>query len=381
MTNIQEADVVIVGGGITGIGIARDASMRGFKVILLERNKLGSGTSSYFHSILHSGARYAVVDPEAAKECYSENLILKRIVKDAILDTGGLFLAFSDEEIKFADTLLNACKSIGIPAEELSPGEVLRKEPKINPNLKRAFTVPAAHIDGNKTIELNKKLAEKHGTQIFTNCEVIGFVKENSRIKSVVARSEDGNEKTFNARYFINAAGIWATKIGNLAKVNVPLTGYKGSMVVFKEQFTRTYLNRCRLPADGDLLLPTGEEYIAGTTSIKTDDIDTHTVEQWEIDKILREAEEMIPGISKEKIERVYAGVRPIYTHPDEQISGRTESRSFKILNHKKEGLDNFISVVGGKFMIYRLMAEKAVDAMCADLKVDKICQTAQKEI
>ena len=375
------ADLVVIGGGITGVGIARDASMRGFKVILVERDELGSGTSGYFHSILHSGARYAVVDPKTAKECYSENQILRKIVKDAISFPGGLFLALNDEDTKFADTLLDACRNCGIPTTEISPQEVWLKEPRITKELKRAFTVPAGHINGTKTIDLNKKAAEEHGAQIITNCEVVDFIKKNERLEAVTVRNKSGEKNTISASYFINACGIWAPNIAKLVNIDIALTGYKGSLVVYKEQFTNAYINRCRMPADGDLLLPTGNEYIIGTTSIKTDDIDTHEVEQWEIDKIVKEAEEMLPGISKAKIERVYAGVRPIYTPPSETIIEKQESRSFKILNHKKDGVDNFVSVVGGKFMLYRLMAEKAVDELCKNLKVNKQSQTAQIEL
>ncbi|HVF69119.1 MAG TPA: FAD-dependent oxidoreductase [Xanthomonadales bacterium] len=370
---MHTTDVVVIGGGITGLGVARDAAMRGLSVTLLERGGLGSGTSGYFQGILHSGARYAVIDPQSARECYSENQILRRIAKDTILDTGGLFLAFTDEEVTYSYSLISACKSLGIPTEELSPTEIIKKEPRINKELKRAFSVPDGHIDGTKTLELNKISAEKLGVKIYTNSTVTGFIKKNNQIEAVVL--QDNSE--IRAKYFINAAGIWAKDLGKLAGIDIPLVGYKGSMVVFEEQFTRTHLNRCRMPSDGDLLLPTGKEYILGTTSVRTDDIDTHVVEQWEIDKLLKEAEVMVPGISKSLIKRSYAGVRPIYSPSSEDIPARSESRSFKILDHKEDGIDNFISVVGGKFILHRLMAEKAVDILCKDLGVNKQCQTA----
>lgn len=374
----MDADLIVIGGGITGLGVARDAAMRGLSVILLERGELGSGTSGYFHGVLHSGARYAVIDPASATECYSENQTLRRVIPDTIYDTGGLFLAFSDEEVAFADTLLEACKKLGIPTEEQLQTEVLAKEPLINKNLKRAFTVPAAYIDGAKTIAMHKAAAEKLGVKIITDCEVTGFLKKGTRIEAVYAQAKSHVETAFTAKYVINAAGVWAKEIGKMAEIAIPLVGYKGSMLVFEEQFTQAYLNRCRMPSDGDLLLPTGKEYIIGTTSVKTDNFDTHEVEQWEIDKLLQEAEVMVPGISEAPIIRSYAGVRPIYSPTSESIPDRSESRSFHVLNHRTEGIENFISVVGGKFMIYRLMAEKAVDELCKELGIDKRCQTAE---
>ncbi len=370
---MRSADLIVIGGGITGLGVARDAALRGFKVTLLERYEIGSGTSSYFHQILHSGARYAVTDPEAAAECYSENQILKLVVKDAIVDTGGLFLAFNEEEVKYADTLLLACKKARIPTAELSPQEVLQKEPRINKNLQRAFTVPSAHINGAKTIQMHMKSLKELGVEIITNCEVTEFIKNDDKIKAAKSK----NNQIFEAEIFINATGVWAPQIGKMADIEIPVTGYKGSMIVFKEQFTSVFLNRCRLPSDGDLMLPTGSRYIVGTTSIKTDDIDTHIVEKWEIDKLLAEAEVMIPGISRSEIVRSYAGVRPIYT-PEKNLPDRSESRSFTILDHQKDGVENFISMVGGKFMLYRLMSEKTVDLLCEKLNKEANCETAE---
>ncbi len=368
----MHADVVVIGGGITGLGVARDAAMRGFKVIVIERGELGSGTSGYFHGILHSGARYGVVDPQSAIECYQENQILRKILKENITDTGGLFLAFNDQETTYADILIKACKTLGIPTEEISPTEVIRKEPMINKKLKKAFRVPDGHIDGVKTLEFNKSEAEKLGAEIITNSSVTGFVKKSNQIAAVVL--QDNSE--IKAEYFINATGIWAGEIVKLLGLKINLVGDKGSMVVLKKQYSSALLNRCRMPSDGDQLLPAGNEYIIGTTSVKTTDIVSHQVEHWEIDKLMSEAEQMVPGISKTAIKRTFAGVRPLYAPDSTTGNGRLDRRSFEIINHENEGINNMISVVGGKFILHRLMAEKAVDAMCKFLNIDKLCQT-----
>src|SRR5262245_57448082 len=108
MANLQHkaADVVVIGGGATGLGVARDAALRGFKVVVVERDRLGGGTSGRFHGLVHSGARYAVDDPVGAQECCEENRILRRIAPSAVRQTGGLFLAMNDDEALFADKML-----------------------------------------------------------------------------------------------------------------------------------------------------------------------------------------------------------------------------------------------------------------------------------
>ena len=93
----QQYDVIIVGGGITGACTARDCALRGLKTLLIERGDLCDGASGRNHGLLHSGARYAVTDPEGARECIRENLILKKIAPSCVESTGGLFISLPED--------------------------------------------------------------------------------------------------------------------------------------------------------------------------------------------------------------------------------------------------------------------------------------------
>src|SRR6267143_713339 len=123
-----EADVLVIGGGSTGSGVARDAAMRGFSTLLVERRDLADGTTGRFHGLLHSGGRYAVKDPSAAIECISENLILRKIGPDCIEDTGGFFVTTPWDDAAFGDRFLTGCRSTGVPVTELSTSDALRQE-------------------------------------------------------------------------------------------------------------------------------------------------------------------------------------------------------------------------------------------------------------
>src|SRR5260221_2222302 len=132
-------EILVIGGGSTGLGVLRDAALRGFKALLVEKGDLAHGTTGRFHGLLHSGARYAVKDPVSASECIAENRALRRIAADCIEDTGGLFVATPWDDPSYGEEFVAGCKATGVPAEEISPAEALPREPSLEPKTSRAF--------------------------------------------------------------------------------------------------------------------------------------------------------------------------------------------------------------------------------------------------
>lgn len=375
--------VVIIGGGITGAGIARDASLRGFKVTLVEQDKLGSGTTGRFHGILHSGARYAVNDSETAADCYRENQILRRIAPSAITDTGGIFLALTPEEATYADTIMQACEDAGIPVIEISRDEAARREPNATPEVLRAFTVPDAYVDGKALIELNMRSSTEadEPATLLTGHTVTELRREGDSIKAVVVHDEQADTtKEIACDYVVNACGVWAGAVANMASLELPMVYDKGTMIVFKLRLNNTVLNRCRPEDDGDLLVPHGDHSIMGTTARPVSDPNDNQPTQEEIDLLIREGTAMVPAIRNTAITSVFAGVRPLFDSGLLQTPGTTTrslSRSFHVIDHESDGVSNFISVIGGKVTIYRLMAEAAVDKLCEKSGLSASCTTA----
>src|SRR5947209_17481396 len=146
------ADVLVIGGGATGAGVAWDAALRGFDVVLVDRLDLAEGTSGRFHGLLHSGGRYAVKDRRAAEECIVENRILRRVAADCIEDTGGLFVTTPWDDPAYADRFAQGCADTGVDCEEIPVAEAVRSEPRLNRDISRAFRVPDANIDVWKTV-------------------------------------------------------------------------------------------------------------------------------------------------------------------------------------------------------------------------------------
>src|SRR4051795_13741527 len=163
-----QTEVLVIGGGATGVGTAWDAALRGFDVVLVERSDLVEGTSGRFHGLLHSGGRYVVKDPLAAKECVDENALLRRLMPDCIEDTGGLFVTTVEDDPAYAERFLDGCRGASLPVEELEVAEALRREPRLNPRIRRAFTVPDGSIDAWKTAWSLARGATAHGARVLT---------------------------------------------------------------------------------------------------------------------------------------------------------------------------------------------------------------------
>lgn len=134
-TQKNEFDVIVIGGGITGAGTARDCSLRGLKVLLIERHDIADGATGRNHGLLHSGARYAVTDQESAAECIQENMILKKIANHCVDDTSGFFITLPEDDLAYQAKFVESCTKAGIKAEVIDPKEAIRLEQSVNPDI------------------------------------------------------------------------------------------------------------------------------------------------------------------------------------------------------------------------------------------------------
>jgi glycerol-3-phosphate dehydrogenase len=372
-----KTQVVVIGGGVTGVGIARDLALRGIEFILLEKGDLANGASGRNHGYLHSGARYAVNDPQAAEECIRENRILKRIASNCIEDTGGLFISLPDDSVTFREQFLRSCGEVGIPTRGLTPSEALELEPNLSPEISGAIQVPDAAIDSFRLVFGNAEEAGKYGKEILIRTAATGLVLREGRITEVEGRSiETGEPLTVLADFVVNAAGAWADRIARLAGLSFPLELSKGSLLVSNRRVSDRVIHRCRLPSDGDIVVPNHTVSILGTTSVKTGDLNGPVVEAEEVTLLIDETSKMLPCLEESRYIRAYAGVRPLVT-----VGGGTDSRKlsrgFVLLDHAvRDGVKNFITITGGKLITYRLMAEKTVDLICQKMGLNIPCKT-----
>lgn len=375
-----EFDVIVIGGGVTGAGTARDCAMRGLKVLLIERKDIADGATGRNHGLLHSGARYAVTDKESATECIEENMILKKIARHCIDDTTGFFITLPEDDLAYQAKFVQACTEAGIKADIIDPKEAIRLEPSVNPAITGAVMVPDGSVDPFRLCSANIVDAKLHGAKILIYTEVEAFIREQDRIVGVkVLDHKTGERAEYRASVTINAAGIWGYKMAQLAGVKVGMFPAKGSLLIFAHRVNGIVLNRCRKPANADILVPGDTVSVMGTTStrIPFEECDNMEVTPEEVDLLITEGAKLAPILEHTRILRGYAGVRPLVS-ADDDPSGRNISRGIVLLDHEvRDGLKGFITITGGKLMTYRLMAEKATNLACQKLNVDKKCETA----
>jgi glycerol-3-phosphate dehydrogenase len=379
-----ETDVLVVGGGATGAGVAWDAALRGYDVVLADRSDLAEGTSGRFHGLLHSGGRYVVKDPVAAEECVAENAILRRILPDCIEDTGGLFVTTPDDDPAYGDRFLEGCRAANLPGEEIDVAEALRMEPRLNPGIRRAFTVPDASIDAWKTVWALARGAASHGARILTHHKVVDLHVSGDAVTGARLRNElTGEELEVQAGFTLNASGAWAAQIVKMAGIGgVGVIPGKGIMIAMNHRLVNTVVNRCTMPADGDILVPIRTVSVIGTTDIRAADPDEIPVTQDEVDQMLDDGERLVPGFRDARALRVWAGVRPLFQ--DEKAGGgeavdtRDVTRTHAVVDHvARDGIGRFLTMSGGKLTTLRLMAQDIVDAMGRQLGHDRPCTTA----
>jgi len=371
--------VLVIGGGATGAGIARDLALRDVDVTLVDRGGLAGGTSGRSHGLLHSGARYAESDPVGAEECIEENRILRDVAGECVRDTGGLFVQLAEDDPEYFEAKRDACETTGIPTTVLDGDEAREAVPGLSADVERAIRVPDAVVYPSRLVAANAADARGHGAGIHPHAPVEGMTVSDGRVRSVeVGGTVDGR---IEPEYVVNAAGAWAEGVAAMADVDVEMRPTRGVMVSVEYDDLEPVLNRCRDPDDGDIIVPHDSEVVLGTTSVTVEDPDGYPTEGWEVEKTFAECAAMLPPVADAPEVRTWWGVRPLYAPDEDERGGRGISRGFFRLDHASEGVENFASIVGGKLTTYRQMAESTADLVCDRLGVEAECRTADRRL
>jgi glycerol-3-phosphate dehydrogenase len=369
---MKSPHVVVIGAGSTGAAIAHDLVLRGLGVTLLDRFGPASGTTGHNQAQLHSGARYAVNDPHSARECAEENLILRKLMPQALELNDGLFIALNEEHLSYRETFLEGCAQCGIPTENISPTEALNLEPGLNPNLLAAIRIPDGVFDPYRFTLSFIAAARKNGAIFLPFTEVLGIEPAQGKVRVHQKANDDFIEISCDA--IVNAAGPWAPRIAEMANVTLDLEPSAGVMVTLGRRLCNMVINVLAPPGDGDIIVPQRSSSILGTTSWTVTDPDTIPIPREHVNQLLELADWMMPGTSRVPVRGVMAAARPLIK--DESTSGRASTRGDRSYDHAHDGAPGFFSIIGGKTTTARLMAEKISNAVCAYLNIDRPCIT-----
>ena len=388
-------DLVVIGAGINGAGIARDAAARGLKVALVEKEDIGSGTSSWSGRLIHGGLRYLEQgDIALVRESLRERELLFRNAPH-IVKPVPLMIPFYSHNMRskwtvragmLAYDILSFDKST-VSHRILNRAQTLDRFPQMDP---RGLYGSAIFMDGQ--VVWSERLcievalaAQADGARIFTYAKVDGFIEQGGRVCGVYYTDTlNGTRHSLSSQLVVNAAGPWVdTVLGERRPAELrQIGGAKGSHLVL-DPFPGApkdvvyYESR----ADGRLVLviPWGKRYLIGTTDKRYDaDPDTARADESEVDYLLGEVNELIPGagLRRQDILYTYSGVRPLPFVPEK--SEWKVPRSHVIHDHapQRPGL---LSIIGGKLTTYRSLAEETVDVVYAQLglKVPR-CTTAK---
>jgi glycerol-3-phosphate dehydrogenase len=384
MTDSSERfDLVVVGGGINGAGIARDAAKRGLSVALFEKSDFCSGTSAWSSRLIHGGLRYLeYFEIPLVFESLNERRYLQRIARNLVKPIRLGIPLYEDARrgrllvrlgLAFYD-LLSFRKSL--PNHDMLGREAaLRAEPGLNPD---GLTGLARYYDAQvvfaERLVLDNLLdASLHGAVVRNYSPVIEILEAEGAVSGVAWRHpEDDSRHEARASAVINAAGPWVDSVLDTAGVQERdfVGGTKGSHIVVS-RFEGAPRDAVYVEAAIDgrpfFILPWNGLVLIGTTDIRySGDLDSPRITDEEVDYLLAETNRVFPGarLSRDAVHYAYAGVRPLPNQDAGPESAITRKHQIVENTDIAAGL---YSIVGGKLTTYRSLAEQAVDRIIAD--------------
>lgn len=375
-----EFDILIIGGGITGAGIALDAASRGMKVALIEKNDFASGTSSKSTKLIHGGLRYLKqFDFWLVKEVGTERAIVHKLAPHLVvpekmilpLIDGGTYGSWlTSVGLKVYDVL--AAVEGEDKRKMLDKNEALKKEPLLPEGILNGAGYYAEYRtdDARLTIEV-LKTASQYDAKIINYTKATEFLYKNKRVVGAKVTDEITNENyQINAKYVVNAAGPWVDELRqiNNSKIGKRLHLTKGvHLVVAHEKLPVKQSVYFDIP-DGRMMfaIPRGKVTYFGTTDTNFQE-DKNNVETSIVDAayLIEAVNNMFPTINLtiEDIQSSWAGLRPLI---------HEEGKSASELSRKDEifvSETKLISIAGGKLTGYRKMAERIVDMVSKKMK------------
>jgi glycerol-3-phosphate dehydrogenase len=373
---ILTTDVLIVGGGINGAGIARDAAGRGLSVVLCDKDDLAQHTSSASTKLIHGGLRYL--------EHYEFNLVRKALIEREVLLRAAPHIMWPMRFVMPHDSGQRPAWMIraglflydALAKREILPGSGaidLHTHPAgepLRPEFSKGFIYSDGWVDDARLVVLNALDAAEHGAQVLTHTRCESARRVGDRWQASLRKS-DGTAIEVSARCVVNAAGPWAAQFLHDAVANhsnKSLRLVKGSHIVVRKMFDHPYAYIFQNP-DGRIVFVISYEQdftLVGTTDLEyTGNTDQVAIDQSEIDYLCRLTERYFQHpITPADVVWSYSGVRPLLE--DDSANASEITRDYQLTLEGEQA--PLLSVFGGKITTFRKLAEEAVDMIAAKL-------------
>lgn len=381
-------DVLVIGGGATGMGTALDAASRGYKTLLLEQHDFGKGTSSRSTKLVHGGVRYLRQgDVSMVFEALKERGLMLRNAPHLVRNQSFIIPAYDWWEgpfytigLKMYDVMAG---KMGLgPSKHLSREETLEALPNIEKKgLKGGIIYHDGQFDDARMLISMAETCEKYGGSVLNYMKVSGLLKDKNLVSGVRARDEEsGEEFEISSKVVVNATGVFADEILRMDTPGVknmirPSQGIH--LVLGKEFLEGRHAIMVPHTSDGRVMfaVPWYNRVVLGTTDtlIEESSLEPLPLEE-EIDFVLNTAGDyLVRKPVRSDVLSSFAGLRPLAAPESEGKATREISRHHKVL----VSVSGLISVIGGKWTTYRKMAEDAVDyaIMVGELE-EKDCLT-----
>jgi glycerol-3-phosphate dehydrogenase len=385
----RQFDVVVIGGGVVGAGVALDAATRGLTVALVEARDWASGTSSRSSKLIHGGLRYLeMLDFGLVHEALRERgLILERLAPHLARPVSFLYplkhrvweRPYVGAGVALYDVMARTSRhAAGLPMHRhLTRRQALRLAPSLRKDaLVGAVQYYDAQLDDARHTLALVRTAAAYGARVANRARVVGFLREGERVVGVHVRDlEHGETIDVRAHQVVNATGVWTDE-------TQAMVGHRGEFKVRSSKGVHLVVPRDRIQSSTGmimrtetsvlLVIPWGRHWIIGTTDTDwTLDKAHPAASSRDIDYLLERANEVLSRpLSREDVEGVYAGLRPLLAGENELTSQLSREH---VVTHPVPGL---VVVAGGKYTTYRVMAKDAVDevARALDFRVADCC-------
>jgi len=373
----EQFDVLVVGGGITGAGIARDAAMRGLTTALVERDDFASGTSSRSSRLVHGGVRYLEHGHlHLVFESSRERRTLLRIAPHLVRPLRFTWPVYRDARVPLWKLGLGLFMYDALAIFRnvhghrlLTPKEVSGEEPALSrANLVGGASYYDASTDDTRLTLANVIVAEESGAVAVNHAPVVGMIREGERIVGAVVREDaDDTEVSVRARVVVNATGPWTDAVRAMdgdARTHAVRATKGVHIAVPRERLATNAAVTLLSPIDGRVMfaLPSTATTIVGTTDTPTDERPEHVrASRQDIDYLLAAANVFFPAarLTPADVVAAWAGIRPLVA------SGFTGSPASASREHRIDrSASGMISVSGGKLTTYRSMAAEVVDVV-----------------